>query len=131
MSNQYRAHGTAGVAAYGADVVDLELDRWTEDDLLRSGVLELVPRPYRVLVDTYSVDGVPVPEGEVIEAAYQVEIEAALVDGGVLERCRRDAHATVELGEQSDPTTARRTRTRAAAKASPASPESGDSGEEV
>lgn len=96
MSNQYRATSGAAIAAYGADVLELDLSPTEEADLLGSGVLALVPRPYRVMVDNYSVNGEPVPEGAVIDAVFLVEIEAALLSGGVLERTRRDAHPTVE-----------------------------------
>jgi hypothetical protein len=97
MSNQYRATSRSAVAAYGPDVVELDLAPADEADRLGSGVLELVPRPYRVLVDNYSVDGVAVPEGAVIEATYLREIEESLIAGGVIERARRDAHPTVDV----------------------------------
>jgi len=102
MTNQYRATSTAARAAYGPDVVELDLAADHEGDVLGSGVLQLEPRPYRVLVDNYSVDGVPVPEGAVIEATYRREIEESLLAGGVIERARRDAKPTVDVHEDDE-----------------------------
>lgn len=118
MSNQYRATSPAAIAAYGDGVLELDLSRWDEDDALRSGVLELVPRPYRVLVDNYNVDGVPVPMDAVIEAAFPVELEASLINGGVLARARRDAHATVDVEDGEAEATPPK-RKKAAAPAEP------------
>lgn len=126
MSNQYRAKGAAAVAAWGEDIVELDLDPAYERDLVGNGVLEVVPRPYRVLVDTYSVGGVPVDQGAVIDAVFPVEIEAALLSGGVLERTRRDAHPTVDgvvdpaaVLDSPEPETPKRTRKKAATTAEP------------
>lgn len=90
--NQYRAVNPAGVAAYGEDVFDAEYSVLQEYDLLHSGAVEIAPRPYRVLSDNYEAG----PPGAVFEAAYPVEIEAALISGGHLERVRRDAQPTVD-----------------------------------
>ncbi len=102
MTNQYRATSKAAIAAYGPDVVELDLSPADEGDVLGSGVLALEPRPYRVLVDNYNVDGVAVPEGSVIEGTYLREIEESLIAGGVLERARRDAHPTVDVGSDDE-----------------------------
>lgn len=91
--NQYRAVHPSYVALHGADPFDHEFGSPAEEaDALR--VLELVPRPYRVLADNYTVDGAPVAQGEVIEAAFPMEQEAALLAAGHLERVRRDAKPT-------------------------------------
>lgn len=92
MTGQYRAVTPAGVAAYGEDVFDAEYTALEEFDLLRSGAVEIAPRPYRVLSDNYQA-GAP---GDVFEAAFPVEIEAALISGGHIERVRRDAQPTVD-----------------------------------
>ena len=118
MTNQYRASSKAAIAAYGPDVVELDLSPADEGDVLGSGVLALEPRPYRVLVDNYTVDGVPVPEGAVIEATYPVEIEEGLIAGGVIERARRDAHPTVDVHDvetgDDDPVSPKSVRRRIA-----------------
>ena len=103
MTNQYRATSPAAIAAYGDGVIELDLSPSDEADRVGAGVLELAPRPYRVMVDNYSVDGVPVPMDSVVELALPVEHEQALVDGGVLSRARRDAHPTVEVGDDAEP----------------------------
>jgi hypothetical protein len=117
-TNQYRATSKAAIAAYGPDVVELDLSPADEADRLGSGVLALEPRPYRVLVDNYAVDGVAVPEGSVIEATYPREIEEALIGGGVLERARRDAHPTVDVHPDDEPAEA--DKPKRAKKAAPA-----------
>lgn len=91
MGNQYRALTKAAQGMWSPDVFEHEFTRWDEDDELRAGRLEIVPRPYRVLSSNYVV-----PEGEVFDAAFPVEIEAALIAGGHIERVRRDAKSTVE-----------------------------------
>jgi hypothetical protein len=120
MSNQYRALSPSAKAAYSDGVFDAEFTVEQERDVLGNGVLELVPRQYRVLVDNYRLSS-----GEVFEGAYPIELEAALIDGGVIERVRRDAVPTVDelvdeasLGESAVPAR-RRTRTRAAAEPAP------------
>jgi hypothetical protein len=52
-----------------------------EQDALSSRLVEQVPRKYRVLSDNYQR-----PHGEEFEAAFLVEIEAALISGGHIER---------------------------------------------
>lgn len=96
MSNQYRAVHPSLVALHGVDVFDHEFaDPWEERDALERGWFELAPRPYRVLHDHYTVDGQPVAQGTVVEAAFPMEIEHALLAGGHLERVRRDAKPDV------------------------------------
>lgn len=89
-SNQYRASGP-WAAKHGDEVLDLELGVAEEADLLARGELEIVPRQYRVLSENYQV-----PQGEVFEGAFPIETEAALINGGHIERVRRDAVPTVD-----------------------------------
>lgn len=114
--NQYRAIHPSFVALHGEDVFDADLSVVEERDALRRGFLEIVPRPYRVMHDNYTVDGKPVPREAVIELALPVEHEAAMLDGGHLERVRRDAHPTVEVAADPDPEPepAKRARRKAA-----------------
>lgn len=79
--NTYRATTPAAVAAYGEGVIDLELSASEEADRLGSKVLELVPRTYRALSDNYQV-----AQGETFDATFLVEVEAALISGGHIER---------------------------------------------
>jgi hypothetical protein len=109
MSNQYRAVHPSYVAQHGSDVVDLEFGSPADEaDALR--YFELVPRPYRALTDNYTVDGKPVPQGAVVHLALPIEVEAALISGGHLERCRRDAQPTVELDAGSEELAPKATR---------------------
>lgn len=79
--NTYRATTPAAVAAYGDGVIELDLSPMAEGDLLGSKVLELVPRTYRALSDNYAV-----AQNQTFDAGFLVEIEAALISGGHIER---------------------------------------------
>src|SRR5688500_6908038 len=95
MSNQYRAVHPSLVAIHGAEQFDHEYATPTEEqDALARGRVEIVPRPYRVLSTRYSR-----PQGEVFEAAFPMEVEAALISGGHLERVRRDAKPSDSASE--------------------------------
>jgi hypothetical protein len=113
MSNQYRARTPAAVAMFEEGVFEREFTVTEEQDWLDRGLLELVPRPYRVLTDNYTILGWPVPQDAVVEATFPIEVEAALIDGGHLARVRRDAHPTVDPtpDPDPDPEPARRRRT--------------------
>lgn len=82
MTNTYRALTPAAVAAYDEGVFDLDLSPSQERDLLDAGLVELVPRKYRVLSNNFAAG----KQDTVIEAAYLVEIEQAYLNGGHLER---------------------------------------------
>ena len=82
MANTYKAKSARGEALYGEDVVDLDLTATEEADALGAGVLELVPRAYRVLSNNYAAG----EQGSEVELALLVEHEAALIQGGHLER---------------------------------------------
>lgn len=79
--NTYKALSPAAVAAFAEGVFEREFTPVEERDWLAAGLLEIVPRSYRVLSDNYER-----PMGEVFEAAFLVEIEAALISGDHIER---------------------------------------------
>jgi hypothetical protein len=81
MTNTYRALTKPAEAAYGTGVLELDLSVADEQDALGSGLLELVPRTYRVVSDNYVH-----PQGETFEEAFLIENEAALIAGGHIER---------------------------------------------
>lgn len=82
MTNTYRALTPAAVAAYDEGVFDRDFTPVEERDALNSGLIELVPRKYRVLSNNFAAG----EQDSVIEAAYLVEIEHALIQGGHIER---------------------------------------------
>lgn len=82
MTNTYKALSQAAVAAFDDGVFERDFSPSEEKDWLDSGLLELVPRTYKVLSNNFA-DG---KQGDQIEAAYLVEIEQALIQGGHLER---------------------------------------------
>lgn len=84
MANTYRVAdptNRAAVAAYAEGVFEREFSATEEADALASG-LELVPRTYKQLSDNYSAT----EQGGTFEAAFLVEVEAALIAGGHIER---------------------------------------------
>jgi hypothetical protein len=80
--NTYRATSARAEALHGKDVVELDLSASDEADQVSAGHLELVPRPYKVLVNNYAGG----KQDDVVDLALPVENEAALVSGGILER---------------------------------------------
>jgi len=82
MTNTYKALSPAAVAAFEDGVFERDFTPAEEQDWLDSGLLELVPRKYKVLSNNFAAAG----QGEEIEAAYLVEIEQAHLQGGHLER---------------------------------------------
>ncbi len=73
-------HTEDGAYAQGEEF-DKDFSEEEETANLRSGLLELVPRRYKVLA---AFDGHP--EGEEVEAAIPLGREAQLAEGGFLER---------------------------------------------
>ena len=69
-------------ALHGTDDLELDLSATEEADELSGGHLEIVARPYKVLVNNYAA----ADQGETVDLALPVENEAALVAGGILER---------------------------------------------
>lgn len=99
MSNTYRATSEAGVAAFEEDVFERDLTVIEEKDALDSGLLELVPRTYRVLSDNYAH-----PQGEEFDAAFRIETEAALISGGHIKRVdKQSAEPTEPTTESTEP----------------------------
>lgn len=82
MTNTYRAVGDRAKALHPEGVFDADLTAVEEQDALNGGHLELVPRTYRVLSDNFTA----AKQGKTFEAAYLVDIEAALSQGGHIER---------------------------------------------
>lgn len=82
MANTYRATSPAAVAAFADGVFEREFTAAEEGDWLASGLLELVPRTYRVLSNNYSAAA----QGETFVGALLVDHESALIQGGHIER---------------------------------------------
>lgn len=84
--NTYKALSKAAEAAFSVGVFEREFSPTEERDWLASGLLELVPRPYLVLSGNYER-----PQGDEFEAAFPVELEQALIQGGHIERVDKPA----------------------------------------
>ena len=91
MSNLYRALSKAAEAAFATGVFEAEFSPAEERDWLDSGALELAPRTYNVLSDSFTIEGWPCPQDAVVTAAFPVEIESALIAGGHIERVNKPA----------------------------------------
>lgn len=85
--NTYKATSPAAVAAFEDGVFERDFTPTEERDHLNSGLLELVPRTYKVLSNNFSAG----QQGDTFEAAYLVEIEQALIQGGHIERVDKPA----------------------------------------
>lgn len=94
--NTYRATSPAAVAAFAEDVFEREFTVSEEKDWLSSGLLELVPRTYRVLSNNYSAAG----QGETFEGSFLIEPEQALISGRHIERVDKPAAKAVEKKEK-------------------------------
>lgn len=82
MPNTYRPLSEYGKAVWGEAVFDGDFTVAEELDHVAGGHLEIVPRKYRVLSDNFT--GGP-QDGEYL-GALRMETEAALIQGGHLER---------------------------------------------
>lgn len=82
MTNTYRALTPAAIAAYDSGVFERDFTPSEEQDVLNAGLLELVPRKYKVLSNNFASG----EQGDEIEAAFLVEHEQALTQGGHIER---------------------------------------------
>jgi hypothetical protein len=84
-ANTYRAVSDRALALHGKDVFEAEFTPTEEQDHISGGHLEIVPRAYRVLSDNYAAG----KQGEVVDLALLVDHEAALIQGGHIERASK------------------------------------------
>lgn len=82
MNNTYKATSVVGEHYFGEGVTEHDLTPTEERDAISGGHLEIVPRKYRVLSDNYTAG----TQGSVVELALLKENEAALMQGGHLQR---------------------------------------------
>ncbi|HET6915734.1 MAG TPA: hypothetical protein VFH56_06545 [Acidimicrobiales bacterium] len=78
----YRAVSDRARAIHGEEPFEADLSAVDEADELAGGHLEIVPRPYRVLVNNYTRGA----QGEVVDLPLRVDEERALLAGGIVER---------------------------------------------
>lgn len=93
MSNIYKATTPAAEAAFFVGEFEHEFTVQQERDLVGSGLIEIVPRRYRVLVDTPVYGVTALDTDPTFEAAMLIENEAALITGGHIERVVEGATA--------------------------------------
>lgn len=82
MSNTYRALSPQAEGMFDTGVFEADFTPTQEQDYLGSGLIELVPRTYKVLSNNFAAG----EQGEEIQAAFLVENEQALIQGGHIER---------------------------------------------
>jgi hypothetical protein len=92
--NTYKALTTAAVAAFAEGVFDQEFTPTQEKDALDAGLLEIVPRTYKVLSNNFAEGA----QGDEVQLALLVEQESALLQGGHIERVEKPV-TTKEKGK--------------------------------
>jgi hypothetical protein len=90
-ANTYRPLSERAKALYGDSDFEHEFSAPDERDLVGNGHLAIVPRPYKVLVGNFTVDGKPVAQDSTVELALALDNEAALLAGGFLACEEREA----------------------------------------
>jgi hypothetical protein len=96
MANTYKPTSVLGEHYFGADEFEADFTAAEERDWIDGKHIEQVPRRYKVLSDNYTGGA----QGDLIEAALVVEIEAALISGGHLERARKAPKKEADNGEK-------------------------------
>ena len=82
MGNTYRALTASAEAAFAEGVFEADFTPSDEQDRLASGLIAIEPRPYRVLSNNFAA----AKQGATVDLALPVEQEAALIQGGHIER---------------------------------------------
>jgi hypothetical protein len=98
MSNTYKATTPFAEAIYQPGEFEADFTPAQEQDALAAGV-EIVPRAYRVLSDNYNAG----EQGETVDLALLIEPEAALIQGGHIERVEAEDEAEAEAEDESEP----------------------------
>ena len=81
-ANTYRPVSERAKALHGEADFEAEFSATDERDHLDGGHLEIVPRPYKVLTNNYEAG----KQGSTVDLALPVEQEAALIQGGHIQR---------------------------------------------
>jgi hypothetical protein len=97
MANTYCALTPAAVAAFEDGVFERDFSPSEEKDWIDSGLIALVPRTYKVLSNNYAA----AKQGETFDGSFLVEIEAALIQGGHIERVGEVKPKTKKAAEPS------------------------------
>lgn len=87
MPNNYRPVSDRAKAIHGVEPFEADLSAVEEADEIGAGHLEIVPRTYKVLTNNFAGG----EQGETVDLALLVEEEAALIQGGHLERVDKPA----------------------------------------
>jgi len=110
MGRLYRATSEKAEAVY--EPGEFERD-WTveqENDALASGLVEIVPRTYKVVGDSRVYETAP---GDTFEAGLRIEQEKALVDGGhvaLVEDAKKPKAAAADEGVDAEAAAPKSTR---------------------
>jgi hypothetical protein len=92
--NTYKALTTAAIAAFAEGVFEQEFTPVQEKDALDAGLLQIVPRTYKVLSNNFAEGA----QGDEVKLALLVEQESALLQGGHIERVEKPV-TTKEKGK--------------------------------
>ena len=80
----YKPVSARAKALHGSDNFEADLSAADERDAVEGGHLEIVARAYKVLSNNFA-DG---KQGSTVDLALNVDNEAALIEGGHLERAK-------------------------------------------
>lgn len=94
MANTYKALSARAKTLHDDKPFEAELSAAEERDQIAGGHLEIVPRAYEVLSNNYSAG----KQGDVVDLALPVEIEAALIAGGHIKRTDKKSASTKKKG---------------------------------
>lgn len=98
MANTYRAVSDRAKALHDPAEFEADLSATDEADELSGGHLEIVPRPYRVLVNNFTAG----KQGDTVDLALRVEQEGALLSGGILERAEPAKKKSTRKSESTE-----------------------------
>ena len=98
MTNTYRVKSDYAKAIFTRDVFEGSFTAAEERDYIEGGHLTIVARPYKVLSDNYA-EG---EQGSIVELALPVEVEAAQMFGGHIERVDKPAKTAAKATKVKD-----------------------------
>lgn len=85
MSNTYQPSSERAKALHGDDAFEADLSAVEEADAVSSGDLTIVATSHEVLSNNYEAG----KQGDIVDLALPVEIEAALIAGGHIKRAEK------------------------------------------
>jgi hypothetical protein len=92
--NTYRPVSARAKAIHGEEPFEAEFSVVDERDHINGGHLAIEPRSYKVLSANYGPG-----QGKTFDGAFPIELEAALISGGHIERVEKPVKSTTKKGD--------------------------------